>query len=409
MSKLVIQHDLSKLSPEQLEQYKRDVSEFIGLDPDLNGLDTIWMDNETGPGKSLVLYARRGTAEILREINGIEVSALDIAINASGAIVYKATGKNKKGRQEIAVGSKDLTGLHGKALDDSIMTASTRALRRLTMQFTKLGILDESEVKGVEGSTVNPAAAATLAGTPMVIPPMPKLANNAPGKDVTPPAEKPCEVLGASLTPPVELDQFAFAKQQREMRAEAVRQLNIKAAEKEAEAAKQVATAPAPAAPSEETKPATEPAKPARPKRTRKSKNTVALDVEPETVSAPVETTPQQELAAVEAFLSPTPAPEANSPATQKANDTPVEGMPTKEQMGEYRKRIGVFTAELPSSENMGSVQKMRAFITKMSGTAPQFMTVDQWEETLGWFDAFVSKNATKGLVKYINDCLGVK
>ena len=33
---LVIKHDLSKLSADELTQYLRDVSEFIGLDPDLN-------------------------------------------------------------------------------------------------------------------------------------------------------------------------------------------------------------------------------------------------------------------------------------------------------------------------------------------------------------------------------------
>lgn len=77
--------------------------------------------------------------------------------------------------------------------------------------------------------------------------------------------------------------------------------------------------------------------------------------------------------------------------------------------MADYRKRVGVYTAELPSSENMGSVQKMRAFITRMSGAAPQFMTTDQWEEMLDWFEQFVAKNKLRGLVGYINDSLGVK
>src|SRR6266404_6550916 len=118
---LVIQHDLSKLSVEQTAQYLRDVSEFIGLDPDLNGLDTIWMDNETGPGKSLVVYARRGTAEILRNNRGIEISDLAQNTTAQGSIIFKATGKNAKGRQEIAIGSKYIQGLIGKVLDDAIM------------------------------------------------------------------------------------------------------------------------------------------------------------------------------------------------------------------------------------------------------------------------------------------------
>src|SRR5271156_4547975 len=110
-SKLVIQHDLSKLSPEQVGQYLRDVSEFIGLDPDLNGLDTIWMQNENGPGNSLVVYARRGTAEILREKHNIDVVSLTNQM-VKDSIVFTAVGKsnNEIPRQEVATGSKYVGG-----------------------------------------------------------------------------------------------------------------------------------------------------------------------------------------------------------------------------------------------------------------------------------------------------------
>src|SRR5271166_6687524 len=183
---LKIIRDLHQLNQEQIADYLSEVSVFLGLPPELGALDVIWMDNESGPGKSLVVYARRGTAEILRNILGIEIVSLDPTINASGSIVFKAVGKNKARRQEIAIGSKDLTGLRGKQLDDAIMTASTRALRRLTMQFTTLGILDESEVRSVLGDVANPASGAQLAESPMVVPPVPSVpANNAPGKDIT--------------------------------------------------------------------------------------------------------------------------------------------------------------------------------------------------------------------------------
>ena len=105
-----------------------------------------------------------------------------------GSVVFNtATGTNKAGRQEVAVGSKSIVGLSGKQLDDAVMTASTRALRRLTMQFTTLGILDGSEVVAVVGQDINPAGSAQLASS--AIPPFfttPTVAaNNAPGKDVT--------------------------------------------------------------------------------------------------------------------------------------------------------------------------------------------------------------------------------
>lgn len=77
--------------------------------------------------------------------------------------------------------------------------------------------------------------------------------------------------------------------------------------------------------------------------------------------------------------------------------------------MDNYRAKVGVYTQQLPASADLGSVQKMRAFITHYSGAAPQSMTVVQWETQIAWFDDFVGKNGVKGLVKYINDTLGVK
>jgi hypothetical protein len=425
-NKLVIQHDLSKLSVEQLEQYKRDVSEFIGLDPDLNGLDTIWMLNENGPGQSLVLYARRGTAEILRQVNKIEVSSLTNQ-EIRGSIVFTATGKNGAGRQEIATGSKDISKVNGKQLDDAIMTASTRALRRLTMQFTQLGILDESEVRATVAETANPASGAQLIGSPIVIPPFsipfPIAApNNAPGKVV---GQTTIDHTTGKVTheaPEVEPEtQEQFSARTQALRDDAARQLSTKADIKAAPAEAPTPVTPAVATVTSGSEAAPEPAKV---KRGRKPRNTVSLETgpEPEVVSTPAP-------APAAATVAPTPVSPQVNPAvpvqvdsvpTQAVVDAPIRsnpapqttdfpGKPNETQMGEYRKRVSVYTSELPSSENMGSVQKMRAFITHMSGTAPQFMTTDQWQEMLGWFDQFVEKNKTKGLVTYINDVLGVK
>lgn len=359
--KFVVCHNLEQFDDAARAQYLRDVSEFIGLDPDLGGLDTIWMRNETGPGQSLVVYARRGTAEILRNILGIEVKSL-VHDSMGGSVVFTATG-NKAGRQEVAVGSKSIVGLNGKQLDDAVMTASTRALRRLTMQFTTLGILDESEVVAVVGQDINPAGSAQLASS--AIPPSfttPTVAaNNAPGKDVTVATvidhEKGTIAHEKPLAP-----QFLGQQEQID------------------EATSKVGK-----------------------KRTRKKPNTVALDdVEAEVVQKPapveaVSTAPQSVIADVKEV------------SANVDTSAPVAGMPTAEQMAEYRKRVSVFTAELPSSENLGSVQKMRAFITKWGGVPPQQMTVAQWDAQLAWFEEFTARNSTKGLVKYINEMLGVK
>lgn len=423
---LEIKHDLSKLSPQELTQYLRDVSEFIGLDPNLNSLDTIWMLNENGPGQSLVVYARRGTAEILRNLKGIDINSLTQVITPQGSIVFTATGKDKNGRQEIAIGSKFIGTLSGKALDDAIMTASTRALRRVTMQFTSLGILDESEVNAVQGSNANPAAGATLAGSSMVVPPpVPSVAaNNGPGKDVTPPRVVTVPpALSAPYVAPL-VDQKVNLEEVYREGAAALKAMptpgTSAATSAKADKNPAISEAPAPVTPvvapvTSEPQADIKAAEPAaKPKRARKKANTVSMDgPEPEVVSSPA--------SAPEPMPAPAPVPPAApvaSPAPVEppppaaapvAQSTDFEGKPTPAQMDGYRKRVGVYTAELPSSENMGSVQKMRAFITRMSGAAPQFMTTDQWEETLAWFESFVAKNKVKGLVSYINDSLGVK
>lgn len=464
---LVIKHDLSKLSPEELTQYLRDVSTFIGLDPDLNAFDTLWMQNENGPGQSLVVYARRGTAEILRNLLGIEISSLIQTITPQGSIVFTATGKNARGRQEIAIGSKYIASLTGKALDDAIMTASTRALRRVTMQFTSLGILDESEVGAVQGSTVNPAAGATLAGSAVVLPPAPSVpANNAPGRDVTPEpkitsvgppvlnnAPASVSLIGPSQDSKTQTQVAAviairelqksetpaeFSTRMDTLRDDAQKQLAEKATGRLNVPVTNAVPAPTTAPVTAQTQP--EPAATEKPKRARKPRNTVSIGgPEPEVVNAPAPTpvpapqptpvpapAPAITLAAsipapvsvperlsgvtvpgaVQDRLEQTGATSASAPAPQS---TDFPGKPTETQMGEYRKRVSVYTSELPSSENMGSVQKMRAFIAHMSGTAPQFMTTDQWQEMLSWFESFVERNKVKGLVTYINDSLGVK
>src|ERR1700676_51552 len=105
MSKLVIRHELHLMSKEELAQYLRDVSSFVGLDPDLNAFAAIWMPNESGQGQSLVVYARRGTAEILRNKLGVDVDELtDHVVN--GSIVYTAKGRNKKGSNKRDTGTK---------------------------------------------------------------------------------------------------------------------------------------------------------------------------------------------------------------------------------------------------------------------------------------------------------------
>ena len=144
-------HDLSSLNEEQRKQYCRDFSVYLGLNPDENRIDTIWIDNYEI--RNLVAYVRRGTTDLLRDIHGIDILSLEKE-DGPGYVSYKATGINRRGRKEMAVGAYATTGLTGDRLAAAVATAQTRACRRLTLQFIGGGLLDESEVNNAVVSQI---------------------------------------------------------------------------------------------------------------------------------------------------------------------------------------------------------------------------------------------------------------
>src|SRR5262249_8455475 len=85
-------HDLSGLDVEAVQKYLDQVSEFIGLPPELNGLSTILIEGK------VVVYARRGTAEILRGLKGISIISVSDPKEVKSSVVFTATGKDKDGR-----------------------------------------------------------------------------------------------------------------------------------------------------------------------------------------------------------------------------------------------------------------------------------------------------------------------
>jgi hypothetical protein len=176
--------NLNTATNEQLDEYRSKTASILKIDPFM--LDYIWMsDPETGL-KNRVLYAKRGAAEVLRQNLNINVESLVPSVAQDGLLSFMATGKDKTGRQEIAVGSAYLDGLKGDKKAHAVMTAQTRAIRRLTLQFVGGGILDETEVQSQSAHQAAPAASeATLAGSPTVMPPPQTVPSDAPGKDIT--------------------------------------------------------------------------------------------------------------------------------------------------------------------------------------------------------------------------------
>lgn len=138
---LVVQGDLSKLTPEQRVAYYRSLCESLGLNPLTRPFDYITLKGR------LVLYARKDCAEQLRKINNISIEKPEIRMEGDWIIVT-IVARDNTGRtdSDIGVVSKhDMENNFGNAL----MKAITKAKRRVTLSISGLGILDETETETI--------------------------------------------------------------------------------------------------------------------------------------------------------------------------------------------------------------------------------------------------------------------
>jgi hypothetical protein len=458
--------NLNGMTVEQREQYRQAVCVAVGLDPspELAHLDFIFMPKENGPA-DLVLYAKRGTAEILRDINGIDIKSLD-QHDGPGYVSFKATGTNKKHRQEIAVGAHETAGLTGKRLADAVATAQTRALRRLTMQFAGHGILDESEVNTSLITAGAPASSqAALAGTSTVLPPAQVAPSQTPGLVTTitdsagnsTPACIPMDLPAPPITggwasvnvngvPYIRdgklVEQTNFSEQQQALRDEAKAYLVAQKLPKEGVSLQEIAPLKV-----EETDNVHCDDTP-KVKKTRKKRNTVALEspgqqieiplgnidsagvitpIEP-VLEVPVNGSSSLTVADIRAvrdsLLSTDVLPKQNVvmdilPEVVEAIKEEIRAevaapVISSEKQAEYRTRLAkYYTDILPkggmqSSEGIGGVtmktRKFAAVFSKVQDT--KLMTEQNWEDLFKFLDS--GADNPRSLVENINKALGV-
>jgi len=176
-------YDLESLSEAQRQEYYLSACEYFHVPPELNLLAFIWLDSNDGK-RNLVLYAKKGATDIMREYHGISTTKVT-KDSGPGYVSWVVEGVNAQGRAEMAVGSASIEGLKGQALSNAVMIAHTRGMRRLTLQFVGGGLLDESELPStVSNIVLSGASLASLSTQPMPI--QPSVApNTEPGKDVT--------------------------------------------------------------------------------------------------------------------------------------------------------------------------------------------------------------------------------
>lgn len=144
---VLVDGDLSKLSPQQRLDYYSQVCRSLGLNPLTKPFDYINL------GGRLTLYARKDATDQLRKLYDVNID--DVTIETEGDIVIAtAKGSNRAGRHDVEIGAVSKKDLSGK-YENVIMKAVTKAKRRLTLSICGLGMLDETEVETIpEGKPV---------------------------------------------------------------------------------------------------------------------------------------------------------------------------------------------------------------------------------------------------------------
>jgi hypothetical protein len=413
--------NLNTATNEELDQYRDAIAKVQGIDPLM--LDYIWMDDPETGLRNRVLYAKRGVAEILRHKLGISVTSL-VSTENSGLITFTATGVDKTGRQEMAVGSAYLEGLRADKKAHGVMTAQTKAVRRLTLQFVTGGILDETEVQAQSALQGAPAASeAALAGSPTVLPPPTVAPSVAPGKDITPlvnQGENIAKVyaegaasLAAMPVPKAVIPEYSVA-QNPPNQGDSLQTIEDTPADI---AAQEVANSTTGELPK---------------KRQYRRKNQVNIaspgqeQVAPQLVAPVTATNPViVEAAKVMNTFPEALAVQVNAAVPTQANPAvptqvnsaaPVLAVPvlSKEKQDEYRARLSKYYNDvlprggMQSSENIGGpTMKTRKFAAIHTGVADtKQMTEQHWEDLFEFLDSHASN--PKFLVEYINKVLGV-
>lgn len=147
VERVIINGDLSKLTPDQRVQYYRSLCESVGLNALTQPFAYITLNGK------LTLYALKGCTDQLRSLHKISVESLE-KTTVDGIYVVTAKVKNGDGRTDVDDGAVNIASLKGENLANAMMKAATKAKRRATLSICGLGMLDETEVETIPGAAL---------------------------------------------------------------------------------------------------------------------------------------------------------------------------------------------------------------------------------------------------------------
>lgn len=139
LASLVMNGDISRLTPAQKISYYQQVCDRLGLDPLSQPFRIL-----KSYGRE-ILYCHRGGAQQLNKLHQVshEIKAREIV---NGCYVVLAQASTPDGRRTESIGATAIENLQGEKLCNAMMKAETKAKRRATLDLLGLGITDESEL-----------------------------------------------------------------------------------------------------------------------------------------------------------------------------------------------------------------------------------------------------------------------
>ena len=144
IERLVIDGDLSKLSPAQRVSYYQHLCHSLGLNPLTRPFAYLTLNGK------LQLYAQKSCTDQLRRLRGVSIGQLRHEYDADvGMYTVFAPATDKDGRTDEDIGVVPTLNVGGEALANAKMKCVTKAKRRVTLSICGLAILDESEVESI--------------------------------------------------------------------------------------------------------------------------------------------------------------------------------------------------------------------------------------------------------------------
>lgn len=140
--KVIIENDVSKLSPMEKVNYVKNLCLSLGLNPLTKPIQFIKFQGKEIP------YFTKDSTEQLRKNNNISLSIKNTQL-LDDIYVVVVEARTTDGRSDTATGAVSLAGLKGADKANAFMKAETKAKRRATLSICGLGMLDESELDGL--------------------------------------------------------------------------------------------------------------------------------------------------------------------------------------------------------------------------------------------------------------------